>query len=177
MVVRAGITETITLETGISQINRRFDVRVTNDTSGYSDGGVLRFIGYEVPAMALVYIRLGERSYMNNAIGFSLDLYPSDAEVIFDESRAYLARNNWAQAGVVGNIGVEYRTRKSGTFYLGATYHRPFGDIAQAELRWFDAVNRETLAMNRIGGSYLTVDLRYFFHSDPERRRRRSDAE
>ena len=171
MLVRAGITNSITFETGISQINRRFDVAVANDTNGYREQTELRFIGYEIPAMALVFIRLGERTYMNNALGFSLDLYPSDAERILTESRAYMARTNWAQMGVVGNIGVEYRTRESGTLYLGATYHRPFGNMAQAELRWFDAINRETLAKGGVGGSYLTIDLRYFFHNDPERRR------
>lgn len=176
MVVRAGITESITFETGINQINRRFDVRIANDTTDYNDAAPLRFIGYEVPVMGLVFIRLGERSYMNNALGFSMDFYPSDAEVIMKESRAYLARNNWLHFGVVGNVGVEYRTRKSGTFYLGATYHRPFGDMAQAELRWFDAINREYLTKAGIGGSYLTVDLRYFLHSDPDRIRKKKRA-
>ncbi|MBL0046353.1 MAG: hypothetical protein IPP33_18775 [Flavobacteriales bacterium] len=169
MLVRAGITPNITFETGISKIDRRFEISVANDTSGYREQNKLRFIGYEIPAMALVFVRLGERTFMNNAIGFSLDMYPSDAEVVLDESTVYLARTNWAQFGVVGNIGAEYRTRKSGTIYLGATYHRPFGNMGQAEVRWYDRGFSETLIKGGIGGSYLTVDLRYFFHSDPDR--------
>ena len=169
MLVRAGITPNITFETGISKIDRRYDIFVANDTSGYREQNKLRFTGYEIPAIALVFIRLGERTYMNNAIGFSLDMYPSDAEVVLEESTVYLARTNWAQLGVVGNIGAEYRTLKSGTLYLGATYHRPFGNMGQAEVRWYDRGFNETLIKGGIGGSYLTVDLRYFFHSDPDR--------
>lgn len=173
MMVRAGITKSISFETGINQINRRFDVSIANDTSGYTDADRLRYIGYEIPALAMVYIRLGERSWMNNAIGFSLDMYPSDAERVLKEARAYMARKDWVQLGVVGNIGVEYRTRKSGWFYLGATYHRPFGDMATAELTWYDRSNFPTTIFAGVDGSYLTADIRYFFHSDPERVRER----
>jgi hypothetical protein len=133
----------------------------------------VRFIGYEIPALAMVYIRLGERSWMNNALGFSFDLYPSDAERAQEYSRVYMARRDWKQVGLVANIGVEYRTYKSGWFYLGATYHRPFGDIAQAEFTWYDRLNFGTVISAGIPGSYLTADLRYFFHNDPDKARRR----
>lgn len=173
MVVRAGITKSISIETGINQITRRFDVAIANDTNGYAVQDKVRFIGYEIPAMAMVYIRLGERSWMNNALGFSADLYPSDAEKAQEYSRVYMARRDWLQLGLVANIGVEYRTYKSGWFYLGATYHRPFGDIAEAELTWYDATGFGTTNKALIPGSYLTVDLRYFFHNDPDKARRR----
>lgn len=173
MIVRAGITKSISVETGINQITRRFDVSVANDTAGYQAHDQLRFIGYEMPVMGMVYIRLGEHSWMNNALGFSADLYPSDAERAQEYSRVYMARKAWVKMGLVANIGVEYRTLKSGWFYLGATYHRPFGDIAQAELTWYDRLNFGTTMIAGIPGSYLTVDLRYFFHNDPAKARRR----
>ena len=173
MVVRAGITKSISIETGINQITRRFDVAVANDTAGYEAHDKLRFIGYEVPVLGMVYVRLGERSWMNNALGFSADLYPSDAERAQEYSRVYMARKDWVQLGLVANIGVEYRTYKSGWFYLGATYQRPFGDMAQAELTWYDRLSYGTRMIVGIPGSYLTVDLRYFFHNDPDKARRR----
>ncbi len=173
MVVRAGITKSISFETGINQITRRFDAALANDTNGYAITDQVRLIGYEIPALAMVYIRLGERSWMNNALGFSADLYPSDAESAQEYSRIYLARKNWVQLGLVANIGVEYRTYKSGWFYLGATFHRPFGDMAQAEFTWYDRFNFGTTMTAGIPGSYLTADLRYFFHNDPNKARRR----
>jgi hypothetical protein len=175
MVVRTGLTRSISLETGINQITRRYDFSIRNDTNGYSGSGQLRFVGYEVPVTCLVYIRLGERSWMNNALGFSVDMYPGDAVKNIEQGQAYFFRRNWAQIGVVGNIGVEYRTKKSGYFYLGGTFHRPFGDMAQADIRWTDpyqgyfAYGMSTL----LSGSYLTLDLRYFFHEDPDKARLR----
>jgi hypothetical protein len=169
MVVRTGLTKSISLETGINQITRRYDFNIANDTNGYTDAGKLRYIGYEIPVMALVYIRLGERSWMNNALGFSADMYPSDATRVLEYGQAYLFRRNWIQFGVVGNIGVEYRTEKSGYFYLGVTYHRPFNDMAQADVTWFDDAFFPYRVTELLDGSYLTADLRYFFHENPDK--------
>lgn len=177
MLVRHGFTNTISLEVGIDQIVRRYDFTMANDTNGYNDSGQLRFVGYEVPVLCLVYIRLGERSWMNNALGASVDFYPSDAHRELTNAQAYLFRRNWAQFAVVGNIGVEYRTEKSGYFYLGATYHRPFGDMAQADATWLDryASFRPYKMITQLSGSYLTVDFRYFFHENPDKTRLRRE--
>jgi hypothetical protein len=45
--------------------------------------------------------------------------------------------------------------------------------MAQAELTWYDHFNFGTTMIAGIPGSYLTVDLRYFFHNDPDKARRR----
>ena len=171
MTVRTGISKSISLEAGIDQITRRYQFGIENDTSGYTDSGSLRFVGYEVPLTCLVYIRLGERTWMNNALGVSIDFYPGDAKKELELAQAYLFRRNWAQIGVVGNIGVEYRTEKSGYFYLGATFHRPFGDMAQADVTWLDryAGYRPYKMSTLLSGSYLTLDLRYYFHEDPDK--------
>lgn len=171
MLVRTGLTRSISLETGINQIQRRYDFRIVNDTAGQAGAEKLRWVGYEIPLVGLVYVRLGERTWMNNAIGFSLDMYPSDATRDIIGGRAYLFRSNWAQAGVVGNVGFEYRTVKSGYFYLGATFHRPFGAMAVAELTWFDANTLPYAVRADLNGAYLTVDLRYFFFEKPDKAR------
>ncbi|MEO8067099.1 MAG: hypothetical protein ABI599_05345 [Flavobacteriales bacterium] len=170
--VRAGLTKSISLEVGINQIQRRYDWSISNDTSAIAGKGSVRWIGYEVPVLALVYVRLGERSWMNNAIGFSADMYPSDVVESFEDTRTYWYRKSWLQAGVVANVGFEYRTLKSGYFYLGATYHRPFGDMAVVEDTW-RANAIEHSFREGIVGTYLTFDVRYFFHEDPEKRGRR----
>jgi len=176
MTVRTGISKSISLEAGIAQITRRYHFGIANDTSGYTDSGALRFVGYEVPLTCLVYIRLGERTWMNNALGVSVDMYPGDAKKELALAQAYLFRRNWAQVGVVGNIGVEYRTEKSGYFYLGATFHRPFGDMAQADITWLDrhAGYRPYKLTTLLSGSYLTLDLRYYFHENPDKARLRN---
>ncbi|MEZ4740744.1 MAG: hypothetical protein R2818_15630 [Flavobacteriales bacterium] len=173
MSVRVGLTNTISLETGLGQIQRRYSFSMTNDTSGYSDGSDVRYVGYEIPVTGLVYIRLGENTYMNAALGVSLDFYPSDVQRDLEQGRIYMFRNGWAQAGILGNMGVEYRTYKSGIFYLGGTFHRPFGDLAFADLTYYGPNYFPYVMRGALSGSYITLDIRYYFHEDPERRVRR----
>jgi hypothetical protein len=175
MNIRVGITNAVSIETGIGQITRRYSFSLNNDTSGFFGEDVVRYVGYEIPITGLVYIRLGERTWMNSALGFSLDMYPSDVQRDLENGRIYIYRNNWAQFGVLGNMGVEYRTEKSGTFYLGATYHQPFNPMATVDLTYASSANNFFPYVMRtdLEGGYLTVDLRYYFHEDPERHRRR----
>jgi hypothetical protein len=174
MSVRVGLTNAISLETGLGQIKRSYTFGIVNDTSGYSGTDRVRFIGYELPITGLVFIRLGERMWMNTALGFVVDMYPGDAQQDLEEGRIYIFRRNWVQMGVLGNLGVEYRTEKSGSFYLGATYHRPFNDMALAELTYYGPSFFPYTMQAPLDGSYLTVDLRYYFHEDPETRRKRT---
>ncbi len=172
MSVRVGITNVISLETGLGQIQRRYSFTVTNDTSGYSGSGNVRYIGYELPISALVYIRLGEKTYMNTSLGVSADFYPSDVQRDIERGRIFMFRNRWIQMGVLGNLGVEYRTNKSGIFYLGATFHRPFNDLSTVDLTYYGPNFFPYVVRGRLNGSYLTVDLRYYFHEDPAKRKR-----
>jgi hypothetical protein len=169
MSVRVGITNTIAMETGISQIRRAYDFSIVNDTNGYSGSSRVRFTGYEIPVTGLVYIRLGERTWMNTAMGVSIDIYPSDVQRDVEQGRIYIYRHNWARFGVLANLGVEYRTENSGTFYLGGSFHRPFNDMATAELTYYGPQFYPYTMRNVLDGSYLTLDLRYYFHEDPER--------
>ncbi|MBL7957810.1 MAG: hypothetical protein JNM49_07605 [Flavobacteriales bacterium] len=182
MSVRIGLSRMLSLETGLGQIQRRYRFSVLNDTSGYDQSTRMRYVGYEIPLTALVYLRLGERTWMNTALGASLDFYPSDAVTTMGngESSVYVFRQGWAQASVLGNIGFEYRSDKSGYIYIGATYHRPFADMAQAEMTWNyfgpPAVRRFTTRTG-LSGTYLTLDLRYYFHEDPDKRRLRRERQ
>lgn len=175
MVVRTGLSRTLSLETGINQITRRYDYRIVNDTAGYDNGSSVRFVGYEIPLLMLVYIRLGENTWMNNALGVSLDMYPSDVVSTLEQGRFYMYRKSWIQGGAVANIGVEYRSYKSGYFYLGATYHRPFTEMAITEFTWSTPTMLPYSVRSALNGSYLTLDLRYFFHESPDKVRLRKD--
>lgn len=173
MSVRIGLTKAISLETGLSQIQRRYSFTLNNDTSNYSETAKVRYVGYELPITALVFIRLGERSYMNAAIGLSADFYPSDAQRDVERGRIYMFRNRWVQLGVLGNLGVEYRTLKSGTFYLGATFHRPFNPLSTVDLTYYGPSFFPYVMRGSLSGAYLTADIRYYFHEDPAKRIRK----
>lgn len=164
MSIRSGISKSISLETGITQIRRRYRWNVTNDTSGFDSGGEIRWTGYEIPVRGLVYIRLDERIYMNTAMGFSFDMYPSNVVSTTIDAQAFIGRQRWVQVAVEGNVGFEYRTEKSGTFYTGFTFHRPFNDNAIGQLIWLDRQGATYEFQAPLLGTYLTLDLRYFFN-------------
>jgi hypothetical protein len=169
MSVRVGLTNAISLETGILQIQRNYRYALFNDTSGYADSAAFRYVGYEIPVTALAYIRLGERTWMNAALGFSLDAYPSDVQKDVERGRIFVYRNNWAQFGALANLGVEYRSERSGYFYLGASFHRPFGSIAVADLTYYGPTFFPYTVRGELDGGYLTLDVRYYFHEEPDR--------
>jgi len=173
MCVRVALTKTIALETGLGQIQRRYSFTLNNDTANYTETAKIRYIGYELPITALIFIRLGERAFMNAALGFSADFYPSDAQRDVERGRIYMFRNRWAQLGVIGNLGVEYRTLKSGTFYLGATFHRPFNALSTVDVTYYGRNFFPYPVRGSLSGAYLTADLRYYFHEDPAKRIRK----
>jgi hypothetical protein len=178
-IIRKGFTPTWSLETGINLVQRNYRLQFEHDQLPEKETMNYRFIGYEIPLQGLLYLRLGENLYVNASGGMSIDLYPSNVETsngYFVDSLAFdfyqkTIRQSWLQASVLANIGFEWRTKKSGYFYLGASYHRPFNSIAYvyAEIK----IDTNPAAVTYpVSGNYLTIDLRYFFHEDPERRKK-----
>lgn len=184
MVIRKGITDIFSLELGINYTRRRFDLEVIEPVDGISKNLNFIFTAYEIPVQGLVYVQLGDELWMNAAAGFSMDMYPSDLfssdsqdlnGSIYDfEQRTY--RSNWLQFALVANYGFEWRTEEDGIFYVGASYHRPFSDMATTEIT-FKKDNFPYREKVDLSGSYLTLDLRYFFHEDPQRKKKTKKKE
>ena len=178
MVVRRGITKNWSFETGITFIQRNYKLSFFHPDL-FEDVSInYRFIGYEIPLQGMVYVRLGENLYMNASGGMSLDIYPTDIEGFADTRRDTLRfdfyqqtfRRNWLQVALLVNYGFEYRTKDKGYFYFGASFHRPFSEIATTQAR-MELNTFPTRVSYQINGSYLTFDFRYFFHEDPERKK------
>jgi hypothetical protein len=172
MIVRWGFHKRLSLETGINFVQRNYDLTITTDDfKGLSD---FRIIGYEHPIKLLVFVPLAERLYMNAAAGVQLNFFPSDIYTFgpdFRHSSLRLGFDNFLHGGGITNLGLEYRTKKAGYFYLGATYHVGFGDIYRSKIQYVkDNFFSEATSIN-LNGSYLTFDVRYFFHSQPIERK------
>jgi hypothetical protein len=137
------------------------------------------FVGYEVPILGLIYVQLGERLWMNAAAGVSVDFYPSNVFKLVSDSQdsiiydfeQHTFRKRWVSMGVLANYGFEYRTKDKGYFYIGASYHRPFDAIAVTEATYYRS-NKPVTVENDLSGIYLTLDLRYFFHEDPDKKKK-----
>ncbi|MFM7726195.1 MAG: outer membrane beta-barrel protein [Flavobacteriales bacterium] len=182
MVVRRGITRNWSVESGICMVQRNYTLHFMHPTLPEEKQLRFRYIGYEIPIQALVFVKLSDNLFMNASGGASIDLYPSNVESSTYEYRDTLRydfyqktyKQSWIQAALLANYGFEWRTPDKGFFYLGASYHRPFRQIGTTKVL-FELNDNPSNAYSRLGGNYLTIELRYFFHEKPERKARKSE--
>ncbi len=160
--IRHDFTNRYALQTGINLTVRNFNISIL-DSVGFFESD-FQFYSYEIPVMGLIYVRLGERLYTNNSVGFSLDFYPSD---IFTTDRInydhHSVRNSWIQGAFKVNLGLEIRTNKKGFFYIGTSYHRMIKDMLYTNIAFKDKY--EIVPSHfKINGHYIALNLKYFFN-------------
>lgn len=175
MVIRKGFTDQISLETGINYTRRTYDLTISDDTSGFSETSSFRYIIYEIPVTGMVNVQLGRQSFLNTSFGVAFNFLPSDWESADSYFQHISFRKSWVIPSLLANMGFEYRTQEKGFYYVGFSYHRPFGNITDALVAYqtpdeFGIPRERERSVFEILGNYLTIDLRYFFHEDPERR-------
>lgn len=173
MVIRRGFTPTLSIETGISYIKRNFRVDVEDTET--TQTGIMEYsmISYQIPIQGLIYARLSDNLYMNASGGFGINLMPSDVQTNTFEHRQTTYRigtQRWFKTSLLANYGFEYRTKKDGYFYLGVSYDRPLGNFVGSRAVLRRESGEERFTDGFFTGSFLTIDFRYFFHEDPERR-------
>lgn len=175
MVVRKGLNDQFSIESGINYSRRNYNLTITEDSTGFRGESDFSYVIYEIPVLALIYVRLGENTYLNNAFGFNLNFLPSDWESFDTYFQHYSARTYWVVPALQANVGFEYRTVESGFFYIGFSYHQPFNNITTAGVLFKEEGGSQGLVKEvtdfDISGNYLTLDLRYFFNEPAKRRR------
>lgn len=165
--VRASLTKLIALETGLNFTQRYFDLSVAVPDSNVFASQSMTFIEYDIPVNALIYVQLSDEIYMNASLGVSLTYKPTDTRVqIRPEGKHYFAlyglRYKSVGFDLNANFGFEYRTKKSGFFYLGGSARVPFQPLFQyAAFYNYDA--NSNLITGDVDGSFLTLDFKYFF--------------
>jgi hypothetical protein len=176
MVARHGFTKMFSIESGINFTRRNFDLSIQDaDFIGDTD---IKFVTYDIPVLALLYVQLGEEMFMNAAFGGSISFLPSDWQTTGSYFRHFSYRTEWLIPSMLANVGFEYRTYDKGYFYIGASYHQPFTDFTTTNVGYYRSnINNidghDAFASFNLDGSYLTLDLRYFFHEDPIRKSQR----
>jgi hypothetical protein len=172
MVIRHGFSDLISLEGGINYVKRKYELTITDNN--FKINSEFRIIGYEIPLSLLVYIQLGEKIYINASLGHSLDMYASSVAVVATNYREIASRRHLFQSSLCANLGWEFRTEKSGYFYIGASYHRPFAYIYTSHTEYLEPGTYPqkviAFASTQLLGNYLTLDLRYFFHEDAKKK-------
>jgi hypothetical protein len=171
-IIRKPIGKFWNLETGLNYVKRSYTLNFDlNDSVQVSSQQNMTFIAYEIPIQALIYVQLGKSWYMNASAGISFDFFPSETETYssekvdssyFDFSQKTY-RIKWSALAAQANLGFEYRTEKDGYYYLGASFHRPFGRIAGTQATVETNAGSERLWLN-LSGSYFSIDLKYFLY-------------
>lgn len=165
--VRANVTKLIAFETGINYTQRHFDLSVAIPDSAIYGENTMTFIEYDVPINALIYIQLNDEIFMNASLGLALTYKPTDTKVSNRPGgknyfELYGVRKNSVGFDLNANLGFEYRTRKSGFFYLGGSARVPFAPLFQyAAFYIYDA--NQTVLSGDVDGSFLSIDFKYFF--------------
>jgi hypothetical protein len=169
--LRHNFSKMFTLETGIHYVSRSYGFNFKHDirrdsTLDINDDTKVNLVSYKIPVQWLIYIRLTDQVYMNALFGVSFDFYPSDVTKTRKNYAYIILRESWINVALVASIGFEYRTKKSGYFYIGGSLLYPFSDIAFFRVSYFPKVNEPGNFVNldgKIRGTYFTVELRYFF--------------
>lgn len=173
--IRHGLNNRFSIETGIVYTKRNYTFNVSDPL--FSEQGDFSIIGYEIPLSGLVFIQLAEQLWMNGGMGASLDIFPSDVATSGSKTLQYSARERKVNSSVSAQLGFEWRTKKSGTVYWGAYYHRglqvfytniietyPSGDFSSK----YATIGRTTMQ-----GDYFGLDFKYFFHEDPQKKKKK----
>lgn len=186
-VMRFGLTKWLSLESGISFVRRNFSTNVYDPSFDFRDTVSFRVIGYEIPVTGLVFVQLSDQIFMNAAFGLALDMFPSNVGNASGEDFIVIGMRRgfgnagsimtWSKLGLLANVGFELRTKKSGYFYIGGSYHRPFRSIYDNFMYYTDANRHQYESKLPLSGNYLTLDLRYFFHEEPEKKEEKRDLD
>lgn len=166
--IRIGLSKNISIETGISQVRRIYNVGISIPDSNIYASKKLAFINYDVPINALFYVKLTEKWFADASLGVSITHYPSDVQdsmlpeakkAIFIQGRRTASTYFAFNAG----IGFEYRTEKAGTFFLGFGAKVPFKQpLFGVSILRQSGTSKELFAYKPLSAGYFTLDFRYF---------------
>ena len=125
-ITRIGLSKLLSLETGINQVKRKYQIDFHHTDSSYSGKAHLSMINYDMPLNWMVYVQLSKTFYMNASLGASLVFFPSNVGTI-DTTKygRFIAEGRRLKhfGGTLNtNLGFEWRTKKLGFFYLGLSH-------------------------------------------------------
>lgn len=165
--VRAGITKLIAFETGINLIHRNFHIDMSVADSNLYDETDLALLSYDIPLNCLIYIQLSKSWYANTSLGFALSYKPSMIQGVNGLDGGHIfthlgATQRKFSVDFNSNIGFEFRSKKSGFFYLGGSVQIPLEPLFILAGQYRNQ-GYSLLTYGNINGSFLSIDLKYFF--------------
>ena len=169
-IIRRRFTDQLGFELGIVHNKRYYDLTSTPTDTDVTYSTDFAFVNYELPVKGLVFIKFSKNIYSSVGLGITTLYKPSSVlKQVNDlpakrsasfEGNAY----NKFSFNADAQIGVEYRTRNSGTFYIGGSASVPTSPLF-AFISVYKSLD-ESIRVDQsqfVRSPYFTVDLRYFF--------------
>jgi hypothetical protein len=171
VLVRYNFNRHLALEFGLAQTRRNHVLEAASADSGWTETSDFGIVTYEIPLQALYYVRLSDQFYGNILAGPVFNFHPTDVESFGGQNELYQRsyRRQWVTLSLVLNAGVEYRTKKSGYFYVGASVHRPVKFIFSTF--YYQYPTFQLLASSPLQGMYTALDFRYFLPKSGKEKR------
>lgn len=169
-VVRVGLTELLSIETGLNYTRRNYRVEYSVPDSSLAGKDDLGFVSFNIPLNLLVYVKLGRQLYMNVSAGASANYNPSNIRSTINPEGANLfifegRRLHFFDFNVNTEVGFEYRTERSGSFYLGISGRIPFSPVLDIATEYrYDTYH--SVAYGQIEGATFAFSIKYFFHNN-----------
>lgn len=167
-IVRYGLTELISIETGLYYNQRNYQTNATRTDSAISVDQRMRFVQFEVPIQGLIAIKLSESFYANAALGASFLYKPSSVATYINPYGLHEFRqvglvdiNEKISFDIRASAGFEFRDKKAGVFYLGATAFIQL-QPAFTFLSRYQYVNFKQAAAGPVNASGFGLDFKYF---------------
>lgn len=166
-IVRVGLTELISLETGINFTQRRFQIQGSLADSGIFVNNDFGFIQYDLPINGLIYIKLSKRTFANASLGITAGFKPTSVATLNNISGSKFFYHTGfvdkkANLDLNGNLGFEFRSKKSGFFYLGTTVRLPTSPLF-TYIATYRNQGYKVSQYGEVSGAFLGIDVRYFF--------------
>lgn len=173
-IVRVGLTELLAIESGINFTKRNFEAEYSLPDSSLTGTDDLGFISFNIPLNLLVYVKLGQHLYMNVSGGASVNYNPSNIRSTINPEGAHLfifegRRLRFFDFNANGEVGFEYRTEKSGTFYLGISARVPFSPTLDIATEYRNDTY-SSVARGTIEGATFAFSIKYFFHNNKRKK-------
>ncbi|MFK8044678.1 MAG: outer membrane beta-barrel protein [Crocinitomicaceae bacterium] len=166
--IRHQFTSYFSVESAINFVKRNYDFTYNVIDSGFTATSDVSFIGYDIPINGLIYVQLADQWFMNASAGINFGFYPTSVQSFNEDSstknifKQLTSPRRRIQLGLNINYGFEYRVKKLGDFYVGATYLLPFSSIAINQMTW-STNGGERIVREEVIGSFFTLDFKYFF--------------
>ncbi|MFM6934997.1 MAG: outer membrane beta-barrel protein [Flavobacteriales bacterium] len=167
-VVRLGLSELISIETGLNYIQRIYGITMQRTDSNIVATNTMHFIQYDIPVSAVVNVKLTKSIFANASLGLALQNKPSSVGIIDHPN----GKHEFFHIGLVdihkkmsfdlaASAGFEYRTKKSGVFYIGGSARVAMAPVFQYVAK-YKYVNDSRVMYGNVNGSYLSLDFKYF---------------